>query len=126
MSALWLLVRSPGGSFDVRVDDTDKTNLMELIEYMFEDSVKKNIYLPKCFTLFVCKPGTHCKVELVDDGAMLKMWEWYEGQSEMEVFMEETKTPSLVFESAKASWAKTLKNRAENIRLMEEENRRRA
>ncbi|CAO2825983.1 unnamed protein product [Amaranthus hypochondriacus] len=93
MSALWLLVRSPGGSFDVRVDDTNKTNLMELIEYMFEDSMKQNVYLPKCFTLLVCKPGTNCKVELVrlvDDGAMLKMWEWYEGQSEIEVFIEET------------------------------------
>ena len=31
------------GTFDVRVDDTDKTNLMELIEYMFEDSVKQNV-----------------------------------------------------------------------------------
>ena len=40
------------------------------------------------------------------------------------MFIEETETPSLVFQSAEASWAKNLKNRAENIRLMEEENRR--
>ena len=126
MSTLWLLVRAPGGTFDVRVDDTDKTNLMELIEYMFEDSVKQNVYLPKYFTLFVTKPRTNRKLELVDDGAMLKMWEWNEGNSEIEVFIEETETPSLVFQSAEASWAKTLKNRAENIRLMEEENRRMA
>ncbi len=71
----------------------------------------------------MCKPGINCKVELVDDEAMLKMWEWYEGQSEIEVFIEETETPSLVFESAEASWEKTLKIRDENIRLMEEENR---
>ena len=126
MSTMWLLVRAPGGTFDVRVDDTDKTNLMELIEYMFEDSVKQNVYLPKYFTLFVTKPRTNRKLELVDDGAMLKMWEWNEGNSEIEVFIEETETPSLVFQSAEASWAKTLKNRAENIRLMEEENRRMA
>ena len=126
MSSLWLLVRAPGGTFDVRVDDTDKTNLMELIEYMFEDSVKQNVYLPKYFTLFVTKPRTNRKLELVDDGAMLKMWEWNEGNSEIEVFIEETETPSLVFQSAEASWAKTLKNRAENIMLMEEENRRMA
>ena len=126
MSSLWLLVRAPRGTFDVRVDDTDKTNLMELIEYMFEDSVKQNVYLPKYFTLFVTKPRTNRKLELVDDGAMLKMWEWNEGNSEIEVFIEETETPSLVFQSAEASWAKTLKNRAENIRLMEEENRRMA
>ena len=37
---MWLLVRALRGTFDVRVDDTDKTNLMELIEYMFEDLVK--------------------------------------------------------------------------------------
>ena len=126
MSTMRLLVRAPGGTFDVRVDDTDKTNLMELIEYMFEDSVKQNVYLLEYFTLFVTKPRTNRKLELVDDGAMLKMWEWNEGNSEIEVFIEETETPSLVFQSAEASWARTLKNRAENIRLMEEENRRMA
>ena len=99
---------------------------MELIEYMFEDSVKQNVYLPKYFTLFVTKPRTNRKLELVDDGAMLKMWEWNEGKNEIELFIEETETPSLVFQSAKASWAKILKNRAKNIRLMEEENRRTA
>ena len=80
---MWLLVRAPGSTFDVRVDDSDKTNLMELIEYIFEDSLKQNVYLPKYFTLFVSKPRTNRKLELVDDGAMLKMWEWNEGNSEL-------------------------------------------
>ncbi|XP_021717502.1 uncharacterized protein LOC110685289 [Chenopodium quinoa] len=126
MSALWLLVRSPGGSFDVRVDDTDKTNLMELFEYMFEDSVKQNVFLPKYFTLFVSKPRTNRKLELVDDGAMLKMWEWNEGKDEIEVLIEETENPSVVFKSAEASWARTLKMRADKIRQKEEERRRNA
>ena len=61
------------------------------------------MYLPKYFTLYVTKPRTNRKLELVDDGAMLKMWEWNEGNSEIEVFIEETETPSLVFQSAEAS-----------------------
>ncbi|XP_021744718.1 uncharacterized protein LOC110710695 [Chenopodium quinoa] len=102
MSALWLLARYRSDAFDVRVDDTDKTNLMELFEYMLEESVKHNVYLPKSFTMVVNKPRTNRRLELVDDGAMLKMWEWNEGKEEIE--------------SDEANLAKRLQEKADRFR----------
>lgn len=106
MFSFWLLVHSKGGDFDVWVEDIDLCHVMGLYEMMFEDSVKQNVFLPKYFILTVNKPTTNRRMELDDDYAMLKMWEWNQGKETIEVWLEEVEKPWTVFCSAKASWEK--------------------
>ncbi|XP_021766603.1 wiskott-Aldrich syndrome protein family member 2-like [Chenopodium quinoa] len=116
MTHVWLEVIYNDSAFDVLIEDTDKSNLMELFEYMFEDSVKQSVYLPKYFTLFIDKPRTNRKLELCDDTDFLKMWEWNEGKETIKVWIQATDVPGMVFKSAEATWQKKIKDEAEKQR----------
>ncbi|XP_021732606.1 uncharacterized protein LOC110699393 [Chenopodium quinoa] len=94
---MWLDVHYKDQGFDVFIEDTDRTSLMDLYEYMFEDYVKQNVILPK-----------------------------YEGRETIEVFLEEKDSPSLVFKDAEASWQKRVKALAEKARLDQEKAQRMA
>ncbi|XP_021742141.1 uncharacterized protein LOC110708313 [Chenopodium quinoa] len=130
MSGVWLLVHGKkddnSQDFDVLVEDTDKCHLMGLYEDMFECSVKQNVFLPKFFALFVNKPRTNRRLELKDDVYMLKMWEWNQSKDTIEIWVEETKEPGIVFQAAEKGWQRRLKEEAEKVKREIEKNEREA
>ncbi|XP_021727469.1 uncharacterized protein LOC110694609 [Chenopodium quinoa] len=117
MSKVWLDVHYRDLGFDVLVDDTDSISLMDLYEFMFEDSVKQNVILPKYFSLYVLPPITNRKLELCSDRDMLKMWEWFGHKETIVIYLEEKESPSLVFKGAEDNWQKRIKAMAEKARL---------
>lgn len=114
---MWLDVHYKDQGFDVMIEDTDRTSLMDLFEYMFEDSERQNVILPKYFSLYVMPSRTNRKLELTGDTQMLQMWDWYEGRETIQVFLEEKSGPSVVFKDAVASWENRLKAKAEKERI---------
>ena len=123
---VWLLVHYREHAFDVLVEDIDLCHVIGLYESMFEESVKQNVYLPQYFTLFTNRPRTNRKLELVDDCDMMKMWEWNLGKDTIEIWVEETKTPGVVFKDAEENWNRRLKEKADKLKALEEERKRRA
>lgn len=114
---MWLDAHYRDLGFDVLVDDTDRTSLMDLYEFMFEDSVKQNVILPKYFSLYVLPPRTNRKLELCSDRDMLKMWEWFGHKETIVIYLEEKESPSLVFKDAEDNWQKRIKAMVEKARL---------
>ncbi|KAL2895288.1 Ensconsin [Bienertia sinuspersici] len=114
MGGIWLLCNYEGKKFDVRVKDIDESSFMDLVDDLFDESLKQDVSLPEMFRLFY---HNRCgqRVELVDDFTLIRMWALFLGKEEIEIWLEKAI-------EVKYSFKMALQNRKE--RLRREEDRR--
>ncbi|XP_056691880.1 uncharacterized protein [Spinacia oleracea] len=134
MVAIWLLCHYNDRNFDVRVQDTDETNYMDLVDDLFDDSIKQDVLIPDLFRLFYVNPSTNKRVELLNDVGLMGMWGLFKRTDTVEIWIEKAneKETSIQFRTAvkkrkdrKERKAVELRRKAEEFEREREEERRR-
>ncbi|XP_056690163.1 uncharacterized protein [Spinacia oleracea] len=134
MVAIWLLCHYNDRNFDVRVQDTDETNYMDLVDDLFDDSIKQDVLIPDLFRLFYVNPSTNKRVELLNDVGLMGMWGLFKRTDTVEIWIEKAneKETSIQFRTAvkkrkdrKERKAAELRRKAEEFEREREEERRR-
>ncbi|XP_056697518.1 uncharacterized protein [Spinacia oleracea] len=134
MVAIWLLCHYNDRNFDVRVQDTDETNYMDLVDDLFDDSIKQDVLIPDLFRLFYVNPSTNKRVELLNDVGLMGMWGLFKRTDTVEIWIEKAneKETSIQFRTEvkkrkdrKERKAAELRRKAEEFEREREEERRR-
>ncbi|XP_056687709.1 ENHANCER OF AG-4 protein 2-like [Spinacia oleracea] len=134
MVAIWLLCHYNDRNFDVRVQDTDETNYMDLVDDLFDDSIKQDVLIPDLFRLFYVNPSTNKRVELLNDVGLMGMWGLFKRTDTVKIWIEKAneKETSIQFRTAvkkrkdrKERKAAELRRKAEEFEREREEERRR-
>ncbi|XP_019106612.2 uncharacterized protein LOC109135636 [Beta vulgaris subsp. vulgaris] len=120
MAFVWLLLHYNSKDFDVRVEDTDLCHLMGLYEDIMEESAKQNVYLPKAFRLLVHNPWSNRKMEIESDMDLERVWSFGRGTDTIEMWVEETNNPRIVFRAYVQLREQAEKEKLENIRRVQE------
>ncbi|XP_057250596.1 vegetative cell wall protein gp1-like [Beta vulgaris subsp. vulgaris] len=120
MGSVWLLLHYNSKDFDVRVEDTDLCHLMGLYEDVKEESAKQDVYLPKAFRLVVHNPRTNRKMEIESDKDLERVWSFGRVTDTIEIWVEETNNPRIVFRAYVQLREQTEKEKLENIRRVQE------